>query len=190
VQLTNHEAKLSALRVSIKLGLAFDPAGREGYSLPMKPEDSADRIDHDEPDAERRRFAERLLPEILKRVVEAGVVKLAEGPENLRHFVNDLKLPKDVGSYVFAQIDDTKNGLYRVVAKEIRDFLEHTNVADELTHALTKLSFEIRTEIRFVPNDSNPKLFPKPDVKAQVTLKEDKDKVAPPKEERPRRKAR
>jgi hypothetical protein len=54
---------------------------------------------------------------------------------------------------VYAQIDDTKNGLYRVVAKEIRDVLEHTAIADEIAKVLTKLSFEIKTEIRFVPND-------------------------------------
>ena len=52
------------------------------------------------------------------------------------------------------QIDDTKNGLYRVVAKEIRDVLEQTQFADEITKVLTKLSFEIKTEIRFIPNDA------------------------------------
>ena len=56
-------------------------------------------------------------------------------------------------NYVYAQVDDTKNGLYRVVAKEIRDVLEHTAIADEIAKVLTKLSFEIKTEIRFVPND-------------------------------------
>jgi hypothetical protein len=136
----------------------------------MFPEDQdpADRMDS-EPD-ERRKFAERLLPELIKRVVEAGVGKLAEGPENLRHFVGELKLPKEIANYLFAQIDETKNGLYRVVAKEIRDFLETTNIAEEITNALTKLSFEIRTEIRFVPNDNRERLFPKPDVKADVVI--------------------
>jgi len=86
--------------------------------------------------------------------VESGATRLAEGPENLRHFVQELKLPKEVLHYLYTQIDDTKNGLYRVVAKEIRDVLEHTKFADELTAALTKLSFEIKTEIRFIPNDT------------------------------------
>ncbi len=130
-----------------------------------------------ERDAERRKFVERLLPELIKRVVEAGVVKLAEGPENLRHFMQEMRLPKEIANYVFAQIDETKNGLYRVVAKEIRDFLEHTNLAEEITNALTKLSFEIKTEIRFVPNDSPSRLFPKPEVKSEVAIAE-KEKPA------------
>src|SRR5262249_49479147 len=96
--------------------------------------------------------------------------------------------------YLYTQIDDTKNGLYRVVAKEIRDVLEHTKFADELTAALTKLSFEIKTEIRFIPNDSarggSSKRdqgegqgegeaadgplgrFPKPEVSSQVSVKD------------------
>ncbi len=139
----------------------------------MIPDDEDDLLDDTDREAVRRRFAERLLPELLKRIVDAGVVKLSEQPENLRHFVQELKVPKEMANYLFAQIDETKNGLYRVVAGEIRDFLEHTNIADEVTRALTKLSFEIKTEIRFIPNDSSEKLFPKADVQSDVTMKED-----------------
>jgi|APMed6443717190_1056831.scaffolds.fasta_scaffold02171_2 hypothetical protein len=139
----------------------------------MIPDDEEDPLDDSDREAVRRRFAERLLPELIKRVVDAGVVKLSEQPENLRHFVQELRVPKEMGNYLLAQIDETKNGLYRVVAGEIRDFLEHTNVADELTRALTKLSFEIKTEIRFVPNDSSERLFPKPEVQSEVTMRED-----------------
>jgi len=106
------------------------------------------------------RFADRIVPLIFKRLVERavehGVEKLAEQPENLRNFIAEMKLPKEVIQDVYGQIDDTKNGLYRVVAKEIRDVLEQTHVADEIVRALTKLSFEIKTEIRFVPNDAAP----------------------------------
>src|SRR6185295_16852674 len=92
------------------------------------------------------------------------------------HIARELKLPKEVVSYLFMQVDVTKNGLYRAVAKEIRDFLEHTNVADELTKALTKLSFEVKTEIRFIPNDAAPGegKLPRPDVRASVRVKEDR----------------
>ena len=128
--------------------------GEEDDDLPLR----EDPPESEKADGDRHRLFERVLPEILKRIleraVESGATRLAEGPENLRHFVQDMKLPKEVLHYLYTQIDDTKNGLYRVVAKEIRDVLEHTKFADELTAALTKLSFEIKTEIRFIPNDT------------------------------------
>jgi hypothetical protein len=124
--------------------------------------DSPFRNEEEEPKSEgegdRKRVFERVLPEILKRVieraVETGASRLAEGPENLRQFVGDLKLPKEVLHYLYTQMDDTKSGLYRVVAKEIRDVFERVQLADEITKVLTKFSFEIKTEIRFIPNSA------------------------------------
>jgi hypothetical protein len=113
----------------------------------------------DEPiEADKKRLMDRVVPELVKRLlegaVERGVERLVDTPENVRNFVGDLKLPKEVLHYLYTQIDETKNGLYRVVAKEIRDVLEHTQFAEELTKVLTKLSFEIKTEIRFVPSSA------------------------------------
>jgi hypothetical protein len=138
-----------------------------GQMSDERPNDRAPEGGDDEaPD--RRSLLERAIPEVVKRVVEkavdAGVNRLTEGPENLRSFVGEVlsdrlgdrlgdRLPKEAISYLYQQVDDTKNGLYRVVAKEIRDVLEQTQFADEIAKILTKLSFEIRTEIRFVPND-------------------------------------
>lgn len=120
------------------------------------PPDDLDDGDDAAAEPERKRLFERALPEALKRLleraVETGVEKLVEGPESLRQMVSDLKLPKEVAHYIYTQIDDTKKGLYRVVAKEIRDVLEHTNLSDEIAKVLTKLSFEISTQVRFVPN--------------------------------------
>ena len=122
-----------------------------------------DASDVDKPEGERRRAFDRAIPDLLKRAVEKAVEtgvgrlsELSDGPDGLRNFVGDMKLPKEVLHYLYQQIDDTKAGLYRVVAKEIRDVLEHTQFADEITKVLTKLSFEIKTEIRFVPNDARP----------------------------------
>jgi hypothetical protein len=159
-------------------GPGSDKPGHEGGSRSAYPE----------ADQEKKRLFERVIPEILKRVVEraveSGATRLAEGPENLRNFVQELRLPKEVIHYLYQQIDDTKNGLYRVVAKEIRDVLEQTQFADELTKVLTKLSFEIKTEIRFIPNDAASKKaegegepaatgkLPKPEVVSQVSVKE------------------
>ncbi len=134
-----------------------------------------------DPDRERRRL-ERLIPEIIKRVVETGYEKLTEAPDNVRDFVSEMKLPKEALALILAQIDDTKTGLYRVVAKEIRDFLAHTNVADELARALTALSFEMKTEVRFIPNEKKSGA-PRPDVKASVRVRRTPSTDAPPPDE-------
>ncbi len=99
-----------------------------------------------------------MIPELLKRAVEIGVEKASHSPETLKQFVHDLKLPKEMASYLLTQIDDTKNGLFRVVAKEMRDFLEHTNFSGEVQKLLTTVQFEINTTVRFSPNES-----PKPE---------------------------
>jgi hypothetical protein len=143
-------------------------------------------------DPERKRLFERAVPELVKRLieraVETGVERLSEQPEKLKDFLGDLRLPKEVISEILSHVDDTKNGLYRVVAKEIRDVLEQTQFADEIAKVLTKLSFEIKTEIRFVPNDrakdgkaddeheagasERPSVLPKPRVTSEVTMKD------------------
>ncbi|GMV12274.1 MAG: hypothetical protein AMXMBFR56_04980 [Polyangiaceae bacterium] len=135
----------------------------------------------EEKEHERRRL-ERLLPEIIKRIVEAGYEKITEGPENVREFVREMKLPKEVLALLLAQIDETKNGLYRVVAKEIRDFLEHTNFSEEMAKVLTMLSFEIKTEVRFIPNDERLGAPPKPEVRSKVRVKRDGRTEPPPRE--------
>ncbi len=99
-----------------------------------------------------------MIPELLKRAVEIGVEKASSSPETLKQFVHDLKLPKEIAGYLLSQIDETKNGLFRVVAKEMRDFLEHTNMAGEIQKLLTTVQFEINTTVRFSPNES-----PKPE---------------------------
>jgi hypothetical protein len=154
---------------------------------------------HDEPaEHDKRRLVDRVVPELVKRLVEGAVERagerLADNSENLRNYLQEMKLPKEVLHALYNQIDETKNGLYRVVAKEIRDVLEHTKFADEITKVLTKLSFEIKTEIRFIPNTTKSERrgddpeddasdeegeesggLPRPEVSSQVTVRESKD---------------
>jgi hypothetical protein len=126
----------------------------------------------EEKEHERRRL-ERILPELIKRIIETGYEKISEGPENVREFVREMRLPKEALALILAQLDETKNGLYRVVAKEIRDFLEQTNFSEEMAKVLTMLSFEIKTEVRFIPNDA--KLSgASPEVRSRVTVKRGK----------------
>jgi hypothetical protein len=111
--------------------------------------------DPEEPEREEKRL-ERVLREVVRKVIEAGYERITEGPENVRHLVSELKLPKETLGALFGALDETKNGLYRVVAREVRDFLEHSNLAEDIVRGLTALSFEIKTEVRFIPNEARP----------------------------------
>jgi hypothetical protein len=130
-------------------------------------------------DSERRRRLDSVIPELIKRAVEIGVEKAAEAPDNLKELVGGMKLPREVASYILAQVEETKNGLFRVVAKEIREFLEHTNLGAEMQKMLTTVQFEINTTIRFKPNDEaggaadGEGQKPRPEVKAEVQVKRD-----------------
>jgi hypothetical protein len=102
------------------------------------------------PPARGRGRRRSVIPDLVRRAVEIGVEKT---PDNVKQFVGDIKLPKEIAQVVFSQIDETKNGLFRVVAKELRDFLEQTNFSGELQKLLTTVQFEVNTTIRFSPND-------------------------------------
>jgi hypothetical protein len=152
---------------------------------------------HPEEKQSRRKRLEGVIPELIKRAVEIGVEKARESPESFKHFVGDMKVPKEIASVVFQQLDETKNGVFRVVAKEMRDFLEHTNLAGEMQKLLTTVQFEINTTIRFRPNDGPDKErdededgeespesstttgLPKPEVKTAVHVRRDEKKRRP-----------
>jgi hypothetical protein len=136
-----------------RCGVTSEPAG--GPDLP-------------ESEVDRRRL-ERIIPDLVKRMLEAGLERLSEGPDSVRRVVGDLRLPREALGSILSQIDETKTGIYRVVAKEVRDFLEQTSFAEEITRALTALSFEIRTEVRFIPNEARGR--PSPEVRSKVSVK-------------------
>ncbi len=123
------------------------------------PDELEDSKAFDPEERERdRRWSEGMLRDTLRKAVEkgieAGVGTLKSADSALRGVTQDGKLPKELIGYVFASVDETKNALVRGVAKEVRDFLEATDIAGEFYRALTSLSFEVKTEIRFIPNDA------------------------------------
>jgi hypothetical protein len=76
-------------------------------------------------------------------------------------------MPKEVVTYIVDLADNTKNEVVRVAAREFRTFLDSAKFNQELAKVLTTLSFEIRTEIRFIPNDQ----ALKPSVETSARLK-------------------
>jgi hypothetical protein len=121
---------------------------------------------------------EQLVPDLVRRTFTAGLGAVFSTEEGIRKITKDLQLPSmagNVAGYIADTADNTKDKVLEVVAREVRDFLTSVNLTDEITRLLTTLSFEIKTEIRFIPN-SERYTGVDPDVKAQVRLKRnDKD---------------
>ncbi len=91
---------------------------------------------------------EKVVPDGIKRGLE-GILR--DG--RLKNLVGDMKLPKEIVNHIISQVDDTKHAAIGVISREVRLFLENTNLSDELAKLLTKISFEVSTQVRFVPSD-------------------------------------
>jgi len=123
---------------------------------------------------------EQLVPDLVRRTFTAGLGAVFSTEEGIRKITKELQLPSmagNVAGYLADTADNTKDKVLEVVAREVRDFLSHVNLTDEITKMLTTLSFETKTESRFIPN-SERFTGVDPDVKAQVRLKRAEKDVA------------
>jgi hypothetical protein len=154
---------------------------------PKSERDRADRPDRSErperddglPERIRERL-EHLVPELVKKTFAAGMGAVFSTEEGIRKLARE-SLPELAGT-VAGAADGAKDKVFEVIARETREFLSNLNVSEEIAKILTTLSFEIKTEIRFIPN-SERFTGSEPDVKASVRLKrndkpatDDKDK--------------
>jgi hypothetical protein len=127
-----------------------------------------------EDEARVRGRLEQFIPEIVRRTLLAGLGAVFTTEEGIRKLASEIPLPKEVAAFLLQQAGSSKDELLRIFARELRHFLESANLAGELQKLLTSLSFEIRTEVRFIPNDEAVGGV-KPDLKRKVTLKRNKD---------------
>lgn len=113
------------------------------------------------------RGLEALIPGILKRSIISGL-NAAVSEDGLRSMVSDKKdIPKDAVTFILSQADSTRRELLRIVSREVRLFLENMDFGGEIAKILTTLSFEIRTEVRFIPNNE----AVKPNIRNRVKVK-------------------
>jgi hypothetical protein len=130
------------------------------------------------PETIRQRL-EHLVPELVKKTFAAGMGAVFSTEEGIRKLARE-NLP-EVAGYIASSADGAKDKVFEVIARETREFLSNLNLTEEIAKLLTTLSFEIKTEVRFIPN-SERFTGAEPDVKASVRLKrndkpaEDKDK--------------
>ena len=122
---------------------------------------------------------ESIIPEIIKKTVVQGVGNILAGEEGLRDQVVDAakstlegnkKKPKEAMGFLLNQGDAMRKEILRIISSEVRVFLENMDFGGEIAKILTTLSFEIKTEVRFIPNDERVV----PSVKNSVKIKRNK----------------
>jgi hypothetical protein len=114
-----------------------------GDDEPLEGEDASTVQDDDS-------LFDRVVPENLKRRFEAGVDSVLRD-RRVKHLVDEFKLPRELINHAKAQMDETKRAAVEVIARETREFLEQTNLADELAKLLTQVTLQV--DVRFIPND-------------------------------------
>jgi hypothetical protein len=115
---------------------------------------------------------EKLVSEVVRKAISKGgeVVDSTEG--SVRKLLGDLPLPKEVVDRIAARLDDYKGEMLGLLRQEVRAFFDRIDLGHELQKMLTSLSFEITTEIRFIPNEKSVGgTGVKPDVKSKVSVK-------------------
>ena len=151
------------------------PGGAAPNAAPAMGEEELRNGDEALPKSVRNRV-EAMIPEIVKKTFAAGLGALFTTEEGIRRLAKDLSLPKDVAGYLAHTAGDAKDELLRIIAREVREFLETVNLSEEVSKMLTMLSFEIKTEIRYSPTDEQYGGL-KPDVKARVGIKRTEDRT-------------
>ncbi len=129
----------------------------------------------DEDEAGLRKRLEQFIPDIVRRTILGGLGVVFASEEGIRKLAGDVTLPKDVVNFLLQQASNSKDEVIRVIGKEVRSFLESANLSAEMAKILTQLSLEVKTEVRFIPNDEavggGAAKGIRPDLKQKVTLK-------------------
>jgi hypothetical protein len=134
---------------------------------------------HDEledlPKGVRQRL-EAFIPELVKKTVTAGMGAVFTTEEGIRRLTKEMTLPKEVANYLVNTAATTKDELLRIVAREVREFLQNVQLSEELAKVLTMVTLEVKTSIRFVPNDDRQGGI-EPDVmKSDIKLRRSQDR--------------
>lgn len=104
------------------------------------PQDSPSEGDEEEYGDERPPL-ERILPDLIRRGLEAG-----KGPFGR---VSESFFPRDIAASVVAQLGDIRSGVAKAVAQEVGRFLRDADIASEVRKVLIGLDVEANVRLRF-----------------------------------------
>lgn len=91
---------------------------------------------------ERQRHSSRVVSDFVRRAIENTVGQVQSSGA----------LPKDALHYLLQQGDKGRKEVVRIVAKEVGDFLRHTDISSEVVKVLTNVQVDMSASIRFKRN--------------------------------------
>lgn len=116
------------------------PGPESSNEEPRTQERAQERSNDDEYDDEQRPL-ERILPELIRRGLEAG-----RGPLGR---VSESFFPRELAASVVSQLGDIRSGVAKAVAQEVGRFLRDADIASEVRKVLSGLDVEAQVRLRF-----------------------------------------
>jgi hypothetical protein len=97
------------------------------------------------------------VPEFVRKMAVAGLGAIFMTEEGIRNLAGQLKLPKEVLGFILSQAERTKDEVGRVLADELRRFLQSEKLREEFVKLMSGMALDVRAQIRLVPADEEPK---------------------------------
>lgn len=83
----------------------------------------------------------------IKKLLVTGLGAIFMSEEGILKMLSDLKLPRDAKNYLLTAAQKRKEDLTRVISNELKNFLQHINLHEELRKALDGMSLDVAATI-------------------------------------------
>lgn len=115
-----------------------------------------DPLDDDDPQSHSGREGRAgFVPDFVRKVAVAGLGAIFMTEEGIRNLAGQLKLPKEMLGFVLSQAEKTKDEVGRVLAEEVRRFLQSEKLREEFVKLMSGMTLDVRAQIRLVPSDED-----------------------------------
>ncbi|MBT9555302.1 MAG: hypothetical protein IV100_04690, partial [Myxococcales bacterium] len=100
--------------------------------------------DHDDDD--------NLLADVVKRAFQAGRRTVKNSQESIKNIASEI-LNNDAVEAVGDALNGVREDAVKLFGKEVARYFDRLDLTDAIVKVLTMISLEVKTEIRFIPND-------------------------------------
>ncbi len=91
----------------------------------------------------------------IKKLLSAGLSMVMMSEESVRHYLQDVKLPKDALGSVLKGVTKSKEEIVGKIGTEFSKLIEKIDVVDELTKFLRENKIKVSAEIEFSKKNTN-----------------------------------